>query len=315
MGTAELACPSLQALAANDHYQVVQVVTQPDRPQGRDLKLRPPPIKLIALDLGLEVFQPEKVRRDEALQTMASKQPDLIVIAAYGQILPQTLLDLPRWGCLNVHASLLPKHRGAAPIQWAILNEDPETGVTIMRVDAGLDTGDILTMEKTAILDSDNAQTLHDRLALMGSRLLLQTIPDYISGVIQPHPQPANQSSYARKITKQDGLIDWKLSAHELWNRIRAFAPWPGAFSFIDGLTPSMLKIWEAIPVDAPTRPPGEILSADGSGILVACGQQALKLLTIQREGKRRMSSAQFMAGNHLAPGQRLTSSTPAGRP
>jgi len=313
MGTAELACSSLQALSTGGSYEVVQVITQPDRPQGRDLKLRPPPVKETALQLGLEVFQPEKVRQDEAQQAIASVKPDLIVVAAYGQILPQSLLDLPRWGCLNVHASLLPKHRGAAPIQWAILNEDLETGVTIMRVDAGLDTGDILTMEKTAILDSDNAQTLHDRLAMMGSRLLLQTIPDYISGRIKPRPQPSDQASYARKITKQDGLIDWNLPAHQLWYRIRAFAPWPGAFSFIDNDTPTMLKIWEAIPVNAPIRPPGEILSTDASGIVVACGQQALKLLTIQREGKRRMSCAQFMAGCHLEAGQRLTSIPPAG--
>jgi len=184
MGTAELACPSLQALASDAHYEVVQVITQPDRPQGRDLKLKPSPVKEAALALGLDIFQPEKVRCVEARQIIASKKPDLIVVAAYGQILPQSLLDLPRLGCLNVHASLLPKHRGAAPIQWAILNDDSETGVTIMRVDAGLDTGDILTVEKTAILASDNAQTLHDRLALMGARLLLQTIPNYISGQI-----------------------------------------------------------------------------------------------------------------------------------
>lgn len=312
MGTAELACPSLKALAADGNYQVVQVVTQPDRPQGRDLKLRPPPVKATALELGLEVFQPEKVRRDEALQTIASKKPDLIVVAAYGQILPQSLLDLPHWGCLNVHASLLPKHRGAAPIQWAILNEDSETGVTIMRVDAGLDTGDILTMEKTAILDSDNGQILHDRLAQIGSALLLQTIPKYMSGQIQPRHQPQDQASYARKIIKLDGLIDWNLSAHQLWNRIRAFAPWPGAYSYIESPTPTMLKIWEAWPVEGSSSSPGQIISADASGIVVACGQQALKLTVIQREGKRRMSCAQFMTGNHLAPGQSLISITPA---
>jgi methionyl-tRNA formyltransferase len=314
MGTAELACPSLQALASDAHYEVVQVITQPDRPQGRDLKLKPSPVKEAALALGLDIFQPEKVRCVEARQIIASKKPDLIVVAAYGQILPQSLLDLPRLGCLNVHASLLPKHRGAAPIQWAILNDDSETGVTIMRVDAGLDTGDILTVEKTAILASDNAQTLHDRLALMGARLLLQTIPNYISGQIQPRPQTEDQASYARKITKQDGLIDWNLSAHQLWNRIRAFAPWPGAFSYIDGPSPIVIKIWEAIPVDAPARTPGEIISVDASAILVACGQQALRLTTLQREGKRRMPCSQFMAGFHLETGRRFTSS-PSAKP
>lgn len=314
MGTAELACPSLKALAADGQYQVVQVITQPDRPQGRDLKLQPSPVKATALELGLEVFQPEKVRCAEAQKTIASQKPDIIVVAAYGQILPQSLLDLPRWGCLNVHASLLPKHRGAAPIQWAILNDDAETGVTIMRVDAGLDTGDILTVEKTAILESDNAQTLHDRLAMMGARLLVQTIPNYIAGQIQPRPQSNDQASYARKITKQDGLIDWSLSAHQIWNRVRAFAPWPGAFSYTDVPAPIIIKIWEAIPVNAPTRSPGEIISADASGILVACGQQALKLTTIQREGKRRMPSGQFLAGCHLAAGQRLTA-PPSSKP
>lgn len=312
IGTAELACPSLRALATNGNYEIIQVITQPDRPQGRDLKLCPSPIKEAALELGLELFQPEKVRQAEAQQIIASKQPELIVVAAYGQILPQTLLDLPRWGCINVHASLLPKHRGAAPIQWAMLNDDTETGVTIMRVDAGLDTGDILTMEKTAILDSDNAQLLHDRLSEIGARLLLETIPDYLSGRIQPRPQPQDQASYARKITKMDGLIDWNLSAHQLWNRIRAFTPWPGAYSYLEDTTPTLVKIWEAIRVEAPTRPPGEIISADATGIVVACGHQALKLLTIQREGKRRMPSGQFLAGNPIEPGRRFASIFPA---
>lgn len=313
IGTAELACPSLRALATHGDYQVMQVITQPDRPQGRDLKLHPSPVKETALELGLEIFQPEKVRQAEAQQIIAEKQPDLIVVAAYGQILPQTLLNIPRCGCLNVHASLLPKHRGAAPIQWAILNDDAETGVTIMRVDAGLDTGDILTMEKTAILESDNAQTLHDRLAMMGSHLLLKTIPDYISSRIKPQPQPQDQASYARKITKQDGLIDWNLSAHQLWNRIRAFTPWPGAYSYIEDPTPTLVKIWEAIRVDAPSRPAGEIVSVDASGIVVACGHQALKLTTIQREGKRRMSCAQYLAGNPIAPGRQFASVSHAG--
>ena len=186
MGTAELSCDSLRALIASPDFQVVAVVTQPDRPKGRDLKLQPSPVKELALRENLPVLQPEKARSESFLEELRALQPDLIAVAAYGQILPKSILDLPRFGCLNVHTSLLPRYRGAAPIQWAILNGDAETGVTIMKMDAGLDTGDILTQDSTPIRPEDNSETLHDRLARMGAELLVRTIPDYVAGKLTP---------------------------------------------------------------------------------------------------------------------------------
>lgn len=307
IGTAELACASLEALVRANLGLLVGVVTQPDRPKGRALKLQPPPVKQSAERLNLPVFQPAKVRQDSALETLAGWQPDLIVVAAYGQILPPRLLELPRYGCLNVHTSLLPKYRGAAPIQAAILNDDAETGVTIMKIDAGLDTGDLLTKVVTPILPSDNAQTLHDRLASLGAELLIETIPGYVSGEIKPCPQPAEGASYAGKITKEAGHLDWSQPARALWNRVRAFTPWPGAFTF-EPAEPQgrLLKIWEAEVVDGMAGQPGQILKADASGVVVGCGENALRILTLQREGKRRLGAAEFLAGHNLPAGLRL---------
>ena len=211
MGTAPLARPSLEALRAAADIRVAAVVTQPDRPKGRDLKLQPSAVKTAAV--GLTVLQPEKARNPEFIECLRGLKPDLIVVAAYGQILPQAILDLPRYGCLNVHTSLLPKYRGAAPIQWAILNGDAETGVTIMKMDAGLDTGPIVSRRATPIAPDDNAATLHDRLAQIGSQLLTETIPAYVAGQIVPQAQNNALSSVARKITKDDGRLDWTLPA------------------------------------------------------------------------------------------------------
>jgi methionyl-tRNA formyltransferase len=307
IGTSELACASLDALARANLGSVVGVVTQPDRPKGRDLKLQPPPVKRLAERLSLPVIQPAKVRHDSVMEALAAWQPDLIVVAAYGQILPQRLLDLPRYGCLNVHASLLPKYRGAAPIQAAILNDDSETGVTIMKIDAGLDTGDMLSSVATPIDPSDNAQTLHDRLALLGGQLLIETIPGYVTGAIKPTPQPAQGASYAGKITKEAGHLDWSQPARALWNRVRAFTPWPGAFTYEPAEPqPRLLKIWEAAVVTGISGLPGQILKADGAGLVVGCGENALRILALQREGKRRMNTAEFLAGHELPAGLRL---------
>ncbi len=233
-------------------------------------------------------------------------QPDLIAVAAYGQILPQSILDLPRFGCLNVHTSLLPRYRGAAPIQWAILNGDAETGVTIMKMDAGLDTGDILTQATTPIYPEDNSETLHDRLARMGAELLVRTIPDHVSGKLRSRPQPAEGASYAPKIKKQDGHIDWTQPARAIWNRVRGLVPWPGAFSWLPGQPhPHLLKIWQAEVVDR-TGQPGEVLQADKAGIVVGCGREALRILLLQREGGRRLKAPEFLAGHPLHPGERL---------
>jgi len=304
MGTPELAAASLQALLREPKFKIVAVVTQPDRPKGRDLKLQPSPVKELALRAGIPVLQPEKARADDFFDALKQFQPDLIAVAAYGQILPQRILDLPRLGCLNVHTSLLPKYRGASPIQSAILHGDAETGVTIMKMDAGLDTGAILTQERTPIEDLDNAQTLHDRLAQIGAKLLVHTISDCAAGKIQPRPQPAEGMTHAPKIKKEDGRIDWSQPAKTIWNRVRAFTPWPVAFTHF-GNPPALLKIWQAEPVDHSGKP-GEVLHADKSGIVVACGQGALKITTLQREGGKRLAAQEFLTGCPLKPGELL---------
>jgi len=306
MGTAELSCDSLRALIESPACEVVGVVTQPDRPKGRDLKLQPSPVKVLGLSAKLPVLQPERARSAEFLEVLRGLQPDLIVVAAYGQILPPSILELPRFGCLNVHTSLLPKYRGAAPIQWAILNGEAETGVTIMKMDAGLDTGDILTQATTPIHAEDDSPTLHDRLARMGAELLVRTLPDYVAGKTPGRPQPAEGVSYAPKIKKQDGLIDWAQAARAVWNRVRGLVPWPGAFSHLPCQPqPSLLKIWQAEVVDRTGRP-GEVLQADPAGLVVGCGREALGVLMLQRESGRRMGAREFLAGHPLRPGQRL---------
>ena len=306
MGTAELSCDSLRALIASPQFQVVAVVTQPDRPKGRALKLQRSPVKELALQASLPVLQPERARDDAFLGTLRGLQPDLIAVAAYGQILPQSILDLPRFGCLNVHTSLLPRYRGAAPIQWAILNGDAETGITIMKMDAGLDTGDILTQATTPINPEDTSETLHDRLAQMGAALLVGTIPDYVAGKLNSRPQPGEGATYAPKIKKQDGRLDWNQPALALWNRVRGLVPWPGAFTYLAGQPqPHLLKIWQAV-VTERSGPPGEVLQADKAGIVVGCGREALRILTLQREGGRRLPVQEFLAGHPLHPGQKL---------
>ena len=314
MGTPDIACPTLQALASSPDYQVVGVVVQPDKPKGRDLKLQPPPVKELALRLGLPVLQPERARNEAFITQLRELRPDLIAVLAYGQILPQAILDLPTHGCLNVHTSLLPRWRGAAPIQWAILEGDAETGVTIMRMDAGLDTGGIVATRATPIAPDDNAQTLHDRLGILGAELLVQTIPRYVSGELAPRPQPGEGVTYARKLTKDDGRLDWSLPAHVLHNRLRAFTPWPGTFTFLHAQPkPLLLKVWRAEiaragDLQSPPAAPGQILTADKSGLVIACREGALRLLEVQKEGNRRMSAGEFLAGHPLAPGSALVS-------
>ena len=362
LGTAELSCASLQALAGNPQFQIAAVVTQPDRPKGRELKPQPSPVKSLALRLGLPVLQPERARDEKFIAGLRTLQPDLIIVVAYGQILPPAILDLPRHGCLNIHPSLLPKYRGAAPIQWAVANGDTETGVTIMKMDAGLDTGPIVSQRRTPIRPEDDSATLHDRLAQLGAELLVQTIPDYVAGKIQPVPQPAKGASRSAKIKKKDGRIDWNQPAQTIWNRLRAFTPWPGAFTFLpdqsvvgralvwaksdedrssragssgavrsDRLAsslappdetgsvqskPQLLKIWKvevieksggaACRAEASERRPGEILSADKTGIVVGCGRNALRIFELQREGGKRVTAEQFLAGFPLLVGWRF---------
>jgi methionyl-tRNA formyltransferase len=309
MGTPDLACASLQALLAAPEMRVVAVATQPDRRKGRDLKLQPPPVKELAIKTNLPVLQPERARNEVFIEEIRKFEPDLVAVAAFGQILPKTLLETPRFGCLNVHTSLLPRYRGAAPIQWAILNGDSETGVTIMRMDKGLDTGDILTQEKTPIRDEDTSQTLHDRLAEIGADLLVRTIPEFIAGKIVPKPQPADGVVHARKIKKEDGLIDWNHPVRTIWNRVRGLVPWPGAFTFLPASPkPHLLKIWQAEVVEGNGQP-GKLLRADKTGIVVACGDQALRISMLQLEGGRRLTAEQFLAGHPLRSGDYLDAS------
>ena len=341
MGTAELSCASLGTLVRDEKFRVVAVVTQPDKPRGRELKLQPSPVKALAVELALPVLQPERARDEKFIAELRELKPDLIIVVAYGQILPPAILDLPRYGCLNVHTSLLPKYRGAAPIQWAIANGEVETGVTIMKMDAGLDTGAILSQSRTPIHAEDDSSQLHDRLAHLGADLLAQTIPDYIAGKIQPVPQPGDGASYAAKIKKEDGRINWNQPAQIICHRLRAFTPWPGAFTFLGGARtarpheaetrgraarapdpgevlspPQLLKIWKAevversgeaaCRVEASERRPGEVLSVDKTGIIVGCGQNALRILELQREGGRRLPSAEFLAGYSLKLGDKF---------
>lgn len=306
MGTPELAAASLAALLREPAFQIVAVVTQPDRPKGRDLKLQPSPVKELALRVNLPVLQPLKAREEKFITELRALQPELIAVAAFGQILPQSILDLPRLGCLNVHTSLLPKYRGASPIQSAILNGESETGVTIMKMDIGLDTGDILTQRVTPIHAEDNAATLHDRLAQLGAELLVETIPAYVAGTIPPRPQQHDLATHVAKIKKEDGRIDWAQPAQAIWNRIRAFTPWPGAFTYLPGAAqPVLLKLWQA-EVTTVSGPAGEVLSADKTGIMIGCGAGALRLTALQREGGRRLTAAEFLAGHPLNPGLRL---------
>jgi methionyl-tRNA formyltransferase len=308
MGTPELAAVSLRRLIASPEFQLAAVVTQPDQPKGRGLKLQPSPVKEVAQQANLTVLQPQRAREENFTQQLADLKPDLIAVAAYGQILPKAILDLPRFGCLNVHTSLLPKYRGAAPIQHAILNGDAETGVTIMKMDVGLDTGDILMQERMPIAASDNSQILHDRLANLGAELLVRTIPQYVSGSIQPRPQPVKGVTHAPKIKKTDGEIDWTQPARVIWNRVRALVPWPGAFTHLPAQPqPHLLKIWEAEVVER-TGEAAHVLQADKHGIVIGCGSEALRILVLQREGGRRLSAAEFLAGHPLKVGQKIAS-------
>lgn len=300
MGTADLAATVLRSLIRDSRWRVISAVSQPDKPRGRDLVLQPTPVKLCALEWGLPVDQPKKARDPEFLERLKKLAPDLIVVAAYGQLLPQELLDIPRYGCLNVHTSLLPKYRGAAPIQWAIADGLIETGVTLMKMDAGLDTGPIVTTARTLILDTDTGQTLHDRLAEMGGRLLISGLPEYVAGTLVPRLQPMEGVTVARKITREDGRIRWERSSVETWRRLRAFTPWPGAFCEVSGGPRARhLKVHAAHPVEGEGEP-GRVLESGRGRLVVGCGTGVLELTEVQIEGGKRMGAASFLAGNPI---------------
>jgi methionyl-tRNA formyltransferase len=307
MGTPELARTVLHELAEDPSLEIILVVAQPDRPAGRGLPLQMPPVKQEARARHLPVLQPEKARDPDFIATLRDLAPDLIVVAAYGQLLPPALLEIPRRACLNVHLSLLPRWRGAAPIAWAIIAGDVETGVTLMRMDAGLDTGDVVAQETLRILDSDTTRTLQDKLGALGASLLLRTLPAWLAGELTPRPQPSIGATHARKMTREDGRLNWHQPAIALWRLVRGLNPWPGAFTTCsEGAgAPVHLKVWEASPV-AEQGPPGVVLRADNESLVVGTGQDALRLLVVQREGRRRLDIREFMKAKMMKPGMAL---------
>jgi methionyl-tRNA formyltransferase len=292
MGSPDFAVPTLRTLA--DHYPVVGIVTQPDRPAGRGRVLTPPPVKLLAQSLGIEVIQPEKLREPEAQERLKAWAPDLIVVAAFGQILRKSVLELPRYGCINVHASLLPRWRGAAPIQAAILHGDPESGVSIMVMDAGIDTGPFLTQARTEIFPGETAGQLSTRLAEIGSGLLVETLPRYLSGDLEPQAQDETQSTYAPMISKEEGFLDFTHPAEELERRVRAFQPWPGAFMDWQG---QPLKILRAHTAPNSEIKPGQRCVLDGLPS-VATSSGYLIFDVLQPAGKRAMPGQEFLRGS-----------------
>jgi len=310
-GTPEFAAVALEAIHAAGHA-VPLVLTQPDRPAGRGMKLTPSPVKQLALQIGAPVAQPRSLRLDgkfpgEAAAGRAALEaarPDVLVVAAYGLILPQWVLDLPRLGCLNIHGSLLPRWRGAAPIHRAIEAGDAETGITIMQMDAGLDTGDMLLIERAPILADDTTARLHDRLAALGARMVVQSLADAAAGALKPVKQPEAGVTYAHKIDKAEAAIDWTLPAAAIERRVRAFDPFPGATFQAGGDT---VKLWRAqVERRDDAAAPGTVLAVDGQQLVVACGDGALALLDVQRPGGKRGPVAQWLQAHPIQRGSRL---------
>ncbi|HTV59341.1 MAG TPA: methionyl-tRNA formyltransferase [Verrucomicrobiae bacterium] len=304
-GTPAFALPAFRHLAAQPDFEIVSVITQPDRPRGRGGELASPVIKDAALESGIAVYQPERIKSDSARDFLQRVSPDVIVIIAYGQIIPAHLLGIPRLGWINLHASLLPKYRGAAPIQWAIVLGETRTGVTTMRIDPGLDTGPILLQREIDIGPDETAPQLSSRLAEAGAPLMAETLRRLEKGDLSPVAQDSSQATLARPLKKGDGLIDWQLSAPLIYNRIRGLAPWPGAFTTFRGST---CRIWgKPLHPAAPAGAPGSILSAREDGLLVVCGgSTVLRIEEIQPEGRKRVTDRQFINGARILPGERF---------
>lgn len=300
-GTPEFAAVALRALIAAGH-DIPLVLTQPDRPAGRGMKLKASPVKEVALSRGIPVHQPERLKTPESQAPIRSAGADAMIVAAYGLILPQAVLDIPPLGCVNIHASLLPRWRGAAPIQRAILAGDTVTGITLMQMDAGLDTGAMLRRAELAIGPEDTAAGLHDRLAELGGREIVALLPGLQAARRTAQAQDEGLATYAAKIAKEEAALDWSLPAEALHRRIRAFNPFPGAATRLHG---EPLKVWRA-EAAAGSGAAGEVLAAAPEGILVACGTGALRLTELQQAGGRRLDAAAFLAGRHLEAGMRL---------
>jgi methionyl-tRNA formyltransferase len=300
MGTPDFAVPALRALI-NGPDQVVAVVTQPDRPRGRGKKLTAPPVKLVAQEAQIPVLQPDKIRTPEFLATLKELNPDLIVVTAYGRILPASILELPPLGCINIHGSLLPRHRGAAPIQWAVIEGDEEAGVTIMQMDEGMDTGDMLLPAAIKVDPDETAGTLFEKLSLLGGEALLEALARFKKGELPPIRQDHSLATEAPPLKKEDGLIDWSRPAARLHCLVRGLDPWPTAYSFLDGrrfrfFSPELVYRKSELP-------PGTLLRADSEGLLIATGDNSLLIHEIQPEGKKRMAVEAFLCGQKLEPG------------
>jgi methionyl-tRNA formyltransferase len=301
LGTPPFAVPTLEACVQAGH-EVAAVLTQPDRPRGRGQNAAASAVKQAALRLGLPVYQPERVRRPEAMEFLRATHSDAMVVVGYGQIIPQAVIDLAPLGIINVHASLLPKYRGAGPIQWAILRGETRTGVTTMRIDAGLDTGDMLLKAETEIGPEENAIELGERLAVMGADLLIQTLAGLAAGTVVPEKQDDSQATLAPLLKKEDGAIDWTAPALAVHNLVRGLQPWPGAQTSFRG---TALHLWKTRTRGAPaSQAPGRFVSL--KPVVVACGEGALELLEVQLEGRKRIKAADFANGQRLTENDRL---------
>ena len=301
MGTPDFAAGSLKSLI-DAGYEITAVVTQPDRPKGRSGQPVFSPVKEVAVAAGIPVLQPVRIKNPEETAKLLEYPADIYVIAAFGQILSKEILDQPRLGCINVHASLLPRYRGASPIQRVILDGEKETGITIMQMNEGLDTGDILYKKSLELAPDETFETLHDRLMNLGGETLLEALPLIEAGKITPVVQDDSLSTYAPLIKKEDGKINWTKSSEQLYAQVRAFNPWPGAYTRLDG---KVLKIWGAEPAEGKGNA-GEVISVDKKSFTVACGTGALKIVSLQPEGKKKMDTASFLLGNKIESGTKL---------
>ena len=301
MGTPDFARTALEALIKAGH-KIVLVVTQPDKPKGRSGKLQISDVKDCAIKNGIEVFQPEKIKEESSVSFLKSIDADIYVVAAFGQIISKEILDIPRYGCINIHASLLPKYRGAAPIQQAILDGEKVTGVTIQQMNTGVDTGDILLQREYAISDDETGGSLFDRLSILGADLVIEALDLIEKGKIIPRPQDESKATHCGKIKKDMGLIDWSWSATKIERYIRGLNPWPSAYTYMDG---RQLKIWKAYVSDEK----GEcatVLKVDKKSITIGCGEGSVRVLEVQLEGKKRMEMSAFLLGNRILEGDRI---------
>jgi methionyl-tRNA formyltransferase len=308
MGTPAFAVPSLEALVKSED-QVVGVVTQPDRPKGRGQEIIPPPIKVVCQREGIPLLQPSKMKAPEFLEALRQWKPDVITVTAFGRILPPAILTLPPRGCINVHGSLLPKYRGAGPVQWAVIRGERETGITTMLMDEGMDTGAMLLQERVVIHPNDTAGTLAPRLAEVGGRLLVETLRQLKAGTLKPQPQDHSQATLAPLLKKEDGLIDWTWPARDIANRVRGLSPWPGAYTYVNG---ERWILWRlAVSEEPQGETAGVVTKVAKDRIDVATGDGTIQILEIQPSNSRRMTVTQYLAGHRLAVGTSLQANSP----